>query len=160
MWALGSQLLLKYFPNDDYSPGNDFVTQEFLRSQSGLSIPLISQMELLSRPTDKTYLLLMSRAESVPLSTTWPNLSEIKESYIREQLLIYLKEPRQFTSSTAQSVDGKLLDDHIIGDCPIVRPHCKKIGSTTENWFENIAEELRSRISNVHKMKGIRFIEA
>jgi hypothetical protein len=42
----------------------------------------------------------------------------------------------------------------------MVRPHCKKIGSTTENWFENIAEELRSGISNVHKMKGIRFIEA
>jgi hypothetical protein len=63
MWALGSKLILKDFPNDGCSPGNDYMTQKFLRNQPGLTIPLLREIRLLSQPTDKTYLLLMSRAE-------------------------------------------------------------------------------------------------
>jgi hypothetical protein len=159
MWALGSKLFLKDIPNDGNSPGSDFVTQQFLRNQPGLTIPLISRMELLNEPADRTYLLLMSRAKGQPLDTIWFSLSEEKRNSLREQLLIYLREIRQFTALTPQTIDGRLLDDNIIADCSMPRPACKQIGSTTEKWFENIAEELRVGLSKVHNTKDAVVIE-
>jgi hypothetical protein len=63
MWSLGSKFLIKDFANNGYSPGNDFIMQKFLHDQPDLKTPLVDRIELLSQPTDKTYLLLMSRAE-------------------------------------------------------------------------------------------------
>jgi hypothetical protein len=159
IWALGSQLLIKDVPNDGYSPGNDYVTQKLLSSQPGFSIPLISRLELLSQPTDKTYLLLMSRDEGQPLSRIWRSLSTDQRSNIRKQLFVCLKELRQFTSPIVQTVDGRALDDIIISNCHTTPPRCKQIGST-EKWFENIGDELRVGISVIHQTKDPVVIEA
>jgi hypothetical protein len=52
------------------------MTQTFLRNQPNLTIPLVREMQLLNQPMDKTYFLLMSRAEGKPLSMVWHTLSE------------------------------------------------------------------------------------
>jgi aminoglycoside phosphotransferase (APT) family kinase protein len=69
-----------------------------------------------------------------------------------------LRELQQFTAPNAQTVDGGLLDDRIIGACSTI-PKCKKMGSTTEKWFENIAEQLRAGISKTHKTTDSALIE-
>ncbi|EPE35657.1 Protein kinase-like (PK-like) [Glarea lozoyensis ATCC 20868] len=159
MWALGSQLLLKDIPNDGHSPGSDFVTQQFLRNQPGLSIPLLKRMELLNEPGDKTYLLLMSRSKGIPLEAMWHTLSDEKKNDLREQMFIYLRELRQFTSPIAQTVDGRLIDDCIIGACGRSRPNCKQIGNTTEEWLESVKEELLVGLSKVHETTDAIVIE-
>ncbi|EHK99060.1 hypothetical protein M7I_5059 [Glarea lozoyensis 74030] len=113
LWAMGSNWLLKDFPNDGCSPGNDYITHKFLRSQLGPEAPLISDMQLVNKPNKKT----------------------------------------RFTALGAQKVDGGKLEDRILGACEGIgyRPVCKRIGFTTDEWFENIAEELRMGLSKIHK---------
>jgi aminoglycoside phosphotransferase (APT) family kinase protein len=154
MWNLGSKLILKDSPNDGCLPGNDYMTQKFLRSQPGLKIPLVKKMELLSEPTDKTHFVVMSRAEGMPLSHLWLDLEEPERDQIRDQLVDILNELRQFTSPRAQKVDGSPLDDRILGKCRVSTPNCKKIGFNTDEWFENIAEELKIGLANMHDTKS------
>jgi hypothetical protein len=87
-WALGSNWLLKDMPNDGATPGNDYMTQKFLRSQlgSGFDIPLCREMHRINQPTEKTYLLLMSRAEGEPLQNVWYTLTMEEKERIREQI--------------------------------------------------------------------------
>jgi hypothetical protein len=73
----------------------------------------------------------MTRAEDQSIHAVSGSLSEVNKSNIREQLLNYLKELRQFIAPGSQAIDGGLLDDSIIGRCFPV-PTCKKIGFTTE----------------------------
>jgi hypothetical protein len=160
LWYLGSKLLLKDISNDGYSPGNDYITYEFLRSQQGLKILLIKKMEILSQPNDKTYILCMSRAEGGPLANTWRILSDVQKEHIRDQLLAILQELRQSTSSRPQAVDGSKLEDRIIGSCPTLRPFCQQIGSNTNDWFENMSAELRVGLAKIHKTEDPDVIEA
>ncbi|EPE32611.1 Protein kinase-like (PK-like) [Glarea lozoyensis ATCC 20868] len=51
------------------------------------------------------------------------------------------------------------LDDCVIGNCAVIRPKCKQIGSTTEKWFENIAAKIRVGLSKIHKTKDPVVIE-
>jgi hypothetical protein len=81
IWELGSRWLVRDKPNDALL-GNDYITQEFLRNQPSLDIPLIKEMRKLSAPTDKVDLTLMSRAQGVGLDTIWHALSpEQKSNY-------------------------------------------------------------------------------
>ena len=64
IWELGHRWLVRDQPNDA-TLGNDFITQEFLRSQPNLGVPLVERMKKLSAPTDKVDLTLMSRAQGV-----------------------------------------------------------------------------------------------
>jgi hypothetical protein len=139
MWALGSNWILKDYPNDGCSPGNDYMTQMFLQNQLGpnLTIPLVKDMQLINKPTEKTYLLLMSKAEGRPLAKFWHTLSEADKASLSDQMLYFLKQIRQFTALTPQKVDGSKLDDVVLGFCSIHRPICKKIESTTDEWFAN-----------------------
>lgn len=61
IWDVGSRWMVRDQPNDA-SLGNDFMTQEFLRKQPGLDIPILKEMRVLSEPTDKVVLTLMSKA--------------------------------------------------------------------------------------------------
>lgn len=158
LWALGSQLLLKDIPEG--AVGNDYVTYRWLRSQPGLEIPLLDRMELLSKPTDKTYLLLMSRAEGEPLSETWFTLSPEQKEDLRDQLFIILKQLRNLTAPGPQTADGGELDDDLIGNCGISHPTCKKIGFTTDKWFESVKPELQLGLAKRHQTKDMAFIEA
>ncbi|KAG9228497.1 hypothetical protein BJ875DRAFT_389286, partial [Amylocarpus encephaloides] len=144
MWALGSKLLLKDFPNDGFSPGNNYITQNFLRNQPSSTIPLVKEMQLLTKPTDKTYLPLMSRAEGKTLAEVWDTLSEVKKENIRDQLVDYLKQLRKFTAPGAQTVKGGKIDDLILGNCDTHRPRCKKSGLQMTN-------EISDKISPVVK---------
>ncbi|EPE36924.1 Protein kinase-like (PK-like) [Glarea lozoyensis ATCC 20868] len=134
LWAMGSNWLLKDFPNDGCSPGNDYITHKFLRSQLGPEAPLISDMQL-------------------PLAEILHLLSKKASDDLSEQLFQFLRQIRRFTALGAQKVDGGKLEDRILGACEGIgyRPVCKRIGFTTDEWFENIAEELRMGLSKIHK---------
>jgi hypothetical protein len=160
-WALGSNWILKDMPNDGTTPGNDYMTQKFLRSQLGScsDVPLCREMQLINLPTEKTYLLLMNRVEGQTLAKVWFKLSEEEQEGIRDQVYRFLVQIRKFTANTPQNTEGGKLDDMIIGKCRTVRPKCKKIGSTTEEWFNNIAEELRVGLGRIHKTSDATVIE-
>jgi serine/threonine protein kinase len=159
LWALGSKYLLKDFPNDGSSPGNDYVTHRFLQSQPNSSVPLLKEMQLLSKPTDKTYLLLMSRSESKSLESIWPEVTIKQRLDLRRQMLRILRELRKFTASGAHTVDGGKISDYILGGCSVTRPLCKTIGFNTEEWFANIEEELRVGLEKIHETKDPIIIE-
>jgi hypothetical protein len=153
LWEVGSRWLIRDQPNDD-TIGNDFMTQEFLRGQPGLDLPLVKEMRKLSAPTDKVELTLMSRAEGVGLDTIWHTLSLQQKSCYRDQLGNAIKKWRQFTSPVAQKVNGDLLDDCLIGYClQRTAPTCKKIGRTTSEWFANLEADLRLGLSLIHETK-------
>jgi hypothetical protein len=160
IWSIGSQWLLRDQPNDD-TLGNDYMTQEFLRAQPGLTVPLIKEMRSLSGPTDKIHFTLMSRAQGVTLDSIWSTLTPEQKSGYKDQLTDFVRQIRQFTAPTAQKVDGSALDDVLIGYCFRRHPPtCKKMGYTTEEWFESIAEELRRGLSMIHKTENPTTIEA
>jgi len=132
IWEIGSKWLVRDQPNDA-TAGNDFITQEFLRNQPNLSIPLISEMRKLNSPSDKIDFTLMSRAQGVALNTIWDTLSSEQKSSYRVQLGNAIKQLRQFTSPVPKKADGSPLDDCLIGYCwHRTPPICKKIGSTAD----------------------------
>jgi len=146
IWELGSRWLVRDKPNDA-SLGNDYITQEFLRNQPSLDIPLIKEMRKLSAPTDKVDLTLMSRAQGVGLDTIWHTLSPEQKSNYKDQLGNAIKLWRQFTSPVAKAVNDNPLEDCIIENClRRTAPACKKMGRTTDEWFENL-EDLRYGLS-------------
>ncbi|KAL9616449.1 MAG: hypothetical protein Q9160_008680 [Pyrenula sp. 1 TL-2023] len=160
IWAIGSQWLIRDQPNDA-TLGNDYMTQQFLRGQPALKIPLIKEMRLLSNPTDQIQFTLMSRAQGVRLNDIWHTLTPTQKSGYTSQLSDVLKQLRRFTAPVPQKVDGSQLDDVLMGYCARRQPPtCKKIGHTTEEWFANIAEELRSGLSTLHSTKDPNLIEA
>lgn len=136
------------------------MTYRFLRSQPGLNIPLLDRMELLSKPTDKTYMLLMSRAEGEPLTDIWHTLRPEQKENLRDQLFVILYQLRQFTAPGPQNVEGGELHDMLIGNCPVPRPKCKRIGFTTDKWFESLKPELQVGLAKKHKTKNMAIIEA
>jgi len=108
--------LVRDQPNDA-TLGNDYITQEFLRNQPSLDIPLIKEMQKLSAPADKIDLTLMSRAQGVGLDTIWHTLSTEQKLDYKDQLGYAIKQWRQFMSPVAKKVNGDILDDCIIGNC-------------------------------------------
>ncbi|EHK98208.1 hypothetical protein M7I_5973 [Glarea lozoyensis 74030] len=161
LWNLGPKLILKDAPNDGYSPGNDYITQKFLRAQPNLkNIPLVKKMELLSEPTDKTQFVVMSRAEGKPLGDLWFGLSQDQKDHVRDQLVAFLRELRQFTASGAQTVDGGPLDDLLVANCSVVKPKCLKIGFNNDEWFENFSTEVKLGIALQLKTKDPEKIDA
>jgi hypothetical protein len=160
VWAIGSQWLLRDQPNDP-TLGNDYMTQQFLRAQLCLNVPLVKEMRLLSNPEDKIHYTLMSRAQGVTLDSIWGILTPEQKAGYKDQLADSIRQIRKFTSPVAKKVDGSALDDVIIGVCGRRHPPtCKKIGYTTEEWFENVAEELRRGLSKIHKTEDPTIIEA
>ena len=144
IWEVGSRWMIRDEPNDA-TLGNDFVTQEFLRNQRPrLDIPLLKEMRRLSEPTDKVHITLMSRAQGKPLSEIWNTLTLDQFLDLKNQLGRAMKQWRQFKSLTPQTVDGRKLDDCLIGFCDRQRPPtCRKIGRTNDEWFKDIEKELR-----------------
>jgi hypothetical protein len=134
------------------------MTQEFLRSQPGLDIPLVKEMRRLSEPTDKVHLVLMSRAEGETLDKAWPTLSEEEKSSIRIQLVNIIKQLRQFTAPAPQRVDGSPIDDNFIGICGR-RPSCFNVGSTTDEWFNILEDTIRNGLIEKYETKDTTFID-
>ncbi|EPE34618.1 Protein kinase-like (PK-like) [Glarea lozoyensis ATCC 20868] len=161
LWALGSKWLIKDAPNDGYSAGNDYMTQKFLRDQlgPGSDIPLLRHIQLIHEPEEKTYLYLMSRAEGAPLHKLWPTLSQKMQSSVTEQLLQFIQKIRTFTAPAPYNVEGGKLHDWILGNCNVPRPKCKMIGSSTDEWFGNIEEELREGLAFVHMTRDSAIID-
>jgi hypothetical protein len=160
LWAMGSQWIIRDQPNDA-TLGNDYITQQFLRAQPGLNVPLVEEMRLLSKPTDKIHFTLMSRAQGVTLDSIWGTLTPEQKLGYKDQLADSIRQIRQFTAPVAQKVDGSALDDVLIGYCGRRHPPtCKKMGYTTEEWFESIAEELRLGLAKIHKTEDPTTIEA
>ena len=159
IWEVGSRWMIRDEPNDA-TLGNDFMTQEFLRNHKpSLDIPLLKEMRLLSAPTDKVAITLMSRAPGVRLDTIWHTLTPEQRSGYVSQLGNAISVWRQFTSPVAQTVNGDVMGDIIIGFCRHRNPTCKKMGRTTDEWFSNVEEELRFGLSSIHKTKDPLVIE-
>lgn len=154
IWEVGSRWLIRNQPND-MSLGSDFMTQEFLRNQQpSLDIPLLKEMRLLSAPTDKVTITLMSRAQGVGLGQIFHKLSPEQILSYRNQLSNAIKQWRQFTSPVAKKVDGSRAEDWIIGHC--IRqdaPTCTKVGRTNDEWFDDLKEDLYRGLSVKHKTK-------
>lgn len=151
IWEVGSRWLIRDKPNDT-SLGSDFITQEFLRNQPNLDIPLIKEMRKLSAPTDKVDLTLMSRARGVGLDTIWDSLSLEQKKNYANQLGNALEQWRQFESPTAKKVDGGPMEDCLVGNClRRTAPTCKKIGRTRDEWFEILEKDLRFGLSRQYK---------
>ena len=119
-----------------------------------MTIPLVKEMQLLSKPNDTIQFTLMSRAQGVTLLSIWDTIKPEQRGAYVKQLADALVQLRQYTAPVAQKVDGSLLDDTIIGCCGRRHPPtCKKIGNTTDKWFKNMGEELRRGLSKIHKVK-------
>jgi len=138
------------------------MTQEFLRSHAEtLDVPLIEEMRRLGKPTDQIHYTLMSRTPGVRLDSIWFTLSPEKKASYSYQLGAAIKSWRQFTSTRAEKVDGTALYDTIISLCFRCQPPtCAKIGFTTDEWFENVAETLRNGLSGIHKTTDPAVIKA
>jgi hypothetical protein len=136
------------------------MTQKFLRAQTGLNIPLVKEMRLLSEPTDKIYFTLMSRAQGKSLYYIWHDLTPEQKLGYKNQLVDVIRQLRQFTSPVAQKVDGSALDDSVIGYCGRRHPPtCKKMGKTKDEWFEILSEELRYGLSMKNQTEDPMIIE-
>lgn len=159
IWAIGDNWLIRDRPNDA-SIGNDFMTQEFLRNQPGLTIPLVKEMRKLNAPTDKIDLTMMSRIDGVGLDTIWHTLTEEQASSYKDQLGDAIKQWRRFTSPVAKKVDGSFLDDCIIGNCEQrTAPTCKKIRRTNDEWFDILEKDLRMGLCLQYDTKDPSIIE-
>lgn len=159
IWQVGHRWLIRDQPNSDRS-GADFMTQEFLRKQPGLSIPLVKEMRLLSEPTDPVIITLMSRVPGVGLDTIWFTLSPEQKSNYSKQLGAAIKQWRQFTAPKPMRVDGSPIDDCLLTNCHVGRPpSCIKIGRTTEEWFDALGAELRFGLSKIHETNDPDIIE-
>jgi hypothetical protein len=75
LWQIGSGWLLRDQPND-FTLGNDYATQEYLRNIQNLDVPLVKRMMRLSDPQDQIQLTLMSRVPGQPLQDIWDDLSQ------------------------------------------------------------------------------------
>ncbi|CZR61756.1 uncharacterized protein PAC_11653 [Phialocephala subalpina] len=160
LWDVGGQWVLRDEPNDG-SAGNDFMTQQFLRAQPGLTIPLVAKMLALSGPDDAVQFTLMSQASGVRLDQVWPRLSPAQKAGYVRQMAAVITALRQFTAPSAQKVDGSLLDDLIIGHCVRRRaPSCTKIGPTADAWIDALAPSLRGGLSHLHKTNDPAIIDA
>ncbi|KAF2797756.1 hypothetical protein K505DRAFT_234787 [Melanomma pulvis-pyrius CBS 109.77] len=158
LWALGQDWLVWDRLNDG-ALGQDFVTWQFLRSRNVQNIPLVKEMRQLNAPTDQVQLTLTSRVKGQELGAIWDTLSLEEKASYRNQLTAMLRELRQFTAPFPQNADGTPLHDKILGLCRPTAATCKRIGKTKEDWFDNIAEELRSGISRQLKTKDAAVIE-
>lgn len=158
LWSIGSKWLIRDQPND-HSLGADYMTWKFLQEQPGLTIPLV-KMQLLSDPKDPIQFTLMSRAQGTQLVAVWHKLTpEQKDSY-RDQMVDILKQLRQFTAPLPQRVNGDQLDDNLVGLCRRRHsPTCIKMGWSMEEWFENMSDDLRFGLSEIHNTKDPKVIE-
>ena len=102
----------------------------------------------------------MSRAQGARLDEVWYTLTTEEKTSYAEQLANALVELWKFTSPVAQKVDGSPLSDNILGICGQGHPPtCKTIGNTTDEWFDNIADELCSGLSRFHRTRNREKIE-
>ncbi|KAF2706951.1 kinase-like protein [Pleomassaria siparia CBS 279.74] len=158
LWHIGNEWFLWDRVNNGRL-GNDFITHQFLRSHTIQNIPLVEKMQLISEPTDKVQFTLMSRTRGIPLRDIWDSLSKEQKQGYRDQLIAALREMRQFTAPFPQRADGTPLHDKIIAECQPAAANCKSIGKTKEEWFNNIADELRYGISLMLETKDATIIQ-
>ncbi|KAH7389208.1 hypothetical protein BKA64DRAFT_725823 [Cadophora sp. MPI-SDFR-AT-0126] len=90
-------------------------------------------MRLLSEPTDKVCLTLMSRAQGVTIDTIWADLSEEQKTSYKDQMREILKQMRSFTSPL-----------HTAGAA--AHHSVFQMGRTNDERFENFSRELRQGI--------------
>ncbi|KAH7410475.1 kinase-like domain-containing protein [Phaeosphaeria sp. MPI-PUGE-AT-0046c] len=142
LWQMGNDWLIWDRPGDRGIETNDYMTYKFLRDNGTKDIPLVKEMYQFGKEGDQFVFTIMSRAKGVTLESVWAK-SKLKEkkSYAN-QLVVALRQLRQFTAPSPQRVDGSSLQDNVIGKCWPAKL-CKTIPDTREKWLNNIDEELR-----------------
>jgi aminoglycoside phosphotransferase len=144
LWVMGNDWML--WDRTEEGTGNDYMTHEFLRKQNTKNILIVKTMMEFADEDGGYKFLVMSRARGIPLGIVWPTLApNEKEGYV-QQMAAALRELRQFTAEFPQRVDGGPLWDNVIANCNS-RKRCIKIGKTTDEWFNNMDEELREGIA-------------
>jgi hypothetical protein len=138
--------------------GNDYMTFRFLREQGTKNIPLVKEMHQYGNAEDQFNFTVLSRAKGKMLGSVWKELSADEKNDYAQQMIVILREVRQFTSAAPKRVDGSPLWDNILGNCP-VPTKCKNIEDPKEAWFDNMAEELRCGLSEVLETQDEDIIE-
>jgi hypothetical protein len=137
---------------------NDYMTVKFLQERGTKNIPLVEEMYQFGKDESEFQFTIMSRAKGVPLINIWEGLSaDVKKGYA-QQMIVALRELRQFTSPVPCRVDGSTLWDNIIGQC--WAGECKTIEKSKEEWFNGMAAELRYGLSKRLKTEDKNIIDA
>ncbi|KAH4040972.1 hypothetical protein HBI64_026250 [Parastagonospora nodorum] len=157
MWSMGNDWIVWDRPGAECR--NDYMTHEFLQKQGVKHIPLVKRMVEFKDEDGGFNFVVMSRARGVRLESVWPTLSTEEKNSYAQQVIAALREMRQFTAEFPQRVDGSPIFDNVIGHCES-RKMCRDIGKTTDEWFNNIDEELREGISRKFETSDEIVIEA
>lgn len=142
LWHMGNDWLIWDRPGDRSIETNDYMTYKFLRDKGTNDIPLVKDMYQFGKEGDEFIFTVMSRAKGVTLESVWAKIGPKEKRGYANQLVMALRELRQFTAPSPQRVDGSPLQDDIIGQCWLSKL-CKTIPNTREKWLNNVDEELR-----------------
>ena len=94
------------------------------------------------------------------MASLWDSLKRQEKINYKTRLEDAIKRWRQFTSPVAQNVNGGTLHDPIIGHClRRTAPTRKNLGRTTDEWLEDLKEDLKFGLSRLHKTKDPLVIE-
>ncbi|KAH7085811.1 kinase-like domain-containing protein [Paraphoma chrysanthemicola] len=157
LWTMGNDWMVWDRAEED--SGNDFMTHQFLQMQGAKNIPLVKRMVEFKDENGRYNFTVMSRIKGITLDSIWNRLSRKSKHSYAQQLVVILRELRQFTADFPQRVDGSPLWDNVVGNCNS-RKQCIKVGRTKEEWFQNMDVELREGISRQLNTKDETVIDA
>jgi hypothetical protein len=141
LWVMGNDYAI-WDRAGEKDMNNDYMTHQFLKEKRLKDIPILEEMHQYGKPSDPYHFVVMSQAKGAPLINVWPTASLEEKKGYADQLIAAIRELRQYTAPYPQRVDGGPLWDNILPHCN-VRKACKNIGKTTEDWFNNMDDELR-----------------
>ncbi|KAL6248076.1 hypothetical protein RBB50_005424 [Rhinocladiella similis] len=157
LWDLGSHWVLRDYP-DDGTAGNGYMTHVYLREHLGRKIPIVEEMRLF--PAPPVNFTIESRAQGKQLWAVWHTLSPRQIANYQDQMVDILKTMRQLTAPRPQKVNGDRLGDCLTHVCNYGHPPwCIDIGYTSEEWLENLAEDVRYSLASRQKITDPKVIE-
>jgi hypothetical protein len=157
LWTMGNDWAI--WDRTEAESGTDFITHQFLKKQNTRHIPLLKEMVEFKDEDGRYNFVVMSRAKAVPLEGIWRGLTRKERRSYAEQMVVALRELRQFTADFPQRVDGSPVWDNAIGNCNS-RKECIKVGKTADEWLNSMDEELREGLSWILKTKDVSVIDA
>lgn len=154
LWRIGREWVLRDQPND-FTLGNDYITQEYLRNSTNVKVPVLERMMILGDPQAQIRFTLMTQAQGQTLLSIWHTLSAEQKAAYGKELAGYIRQWRTLQSTAIENVNHEQLYDTIVGSCggPKRPPTCKKIGYTIDSWLENLEPELRKGLAKKFKLE-------
>ncbi|KAI9701343.1 MAG: hypothetical protein M1820_006565 [Bogoriella megaspora] len=160
LWKIGREWVLRDQPND-FTLGNDYITQEYLRNAPNVNVPVLERMMILGDPQAEIRFTLMTQAQGQTLLSIWHTLSAEQKAAYGKELAGYIRRWRTLQSAAIENVNHEQLHDVVIGNCNgMMHPaSCKKMGYTIDCWLDNLEPELRKGLANKFKLEDPEEIE-